>query len=94
MNTPHTPTPWNLEVNSAWANTCKDRGPIFECRLTPGAHIPVDQNERNAAYIVRAVNAHEELLGNLRYMADWFFDNGFPEKSEWTNAIIFKAEGK
>lgn len=65
----HTPTPWHLQSNFAWSDESKDRGAVFECHLVTGTHVPEDQNKANAAYIVRAVNAHEELIGLLKRIA-------------------------
>ena len=64
----HTPTPWHLNVNSAWSDATKDRGPVFVCTMVTGTHVLEDQNEANAAYIVRAVNSHERLLNLLKQM--------------------------
>lgn len=66
--TQHTPGPWNLNGNSAWADSCKDRGNVFECRLRTGTHITHSTNQANAALIVRAVNAHAELVAALESM--------------------------
>lgn len=66
----HTPTPWILNNNKGWHNGFKDRGSIFECHLATGTRVPENQNLTNAAFIVRSVNAHEELLlalKNARY---------------------------
>jgi len=55
----------------------------------------------NAAFIVRAVNAHEELLAALknasRMLSAWGEDNEFPEweaDKERIRQAIAKAEGK
>jgi hypothetical protein len=66
-----TPTPWNLSGNSAWWDGAKDRGAVFECRIRTGTHVPAGQNEANAAFIVRACNAHDDLLAALRSAERW-----------------------
>ena len=58
----HTPGDWILSGNTAYSESCKDRGHLFECNLSTGTHIPDDQNEANAEYIVRCVNSHDALL--------------------------------
>lgn len=64
----HTPTPWKLETNYAWHDGFKDRGSIFSCNMKVGTHVPEDQNIINAAFIVRAVNAHGELVNTLHHL--------------------------
>lgn len=62
----HTQTPWNLNGIAAWSDSCKDRGNIFLCDLRTGTHIPKDQNLINAAFIIKAVNAHEGFIKLLK----------------------------
>src|SRR5712671_3732782 len=61
-----TPVPWILSGISAYSDQCKDRGNLFSCNLSTGTHIPIEQNQINAAHIVRCVNSHQELLSALR----------------------------
>lgn len=58
--------PWHLNGNGAWADSCKDRGLVFECSLRTGTHIPENQNEVNAALIVRAVNSHDDMVAVIK----------------------------
>ncbi len=63
MNAPHTPTPW---VQKGRRVEVHGRGTIVECPLpTSGG---VFEATENAAFIVRACNAHEELVAALRWI--------------------------
>lgn len=100
----HTPTPWNYSENSvnAWSDSCKDRGNIFSCQLRTGTHIPENQNEINAGFIVRAVNSHEELLEACKRVLAMLEHCGYggsnisDEKAheKMLKDLIAKAEGK
>jgi hypothetical protein len=60
-NIQHTPTPWNfIDVMGACA-LYAGQMEILNFRN------PVPKARANAAFIVRAVNAHEELLENLKW---------------------------
>lgn len=107
MESKHTPTPWKVvsEKNEGTADPL-DR---TICILDKGGALIATMNENeldasgidNAAFIVSAVNAHEELLAALK-----LFDMGSaPEgdKFQWTfprekylqiKQAIAKAEGK
>jgi hypothetical protein len=90
----HTPTPWILNNNKGWHEGWKDRGSIFECHLATGTHVPEDQNQINAAFIVRAVNCHEELVLALKNL---LVANGnqkdFPNIWKEGARALAKAEG-
>lgn len=62
---PYSPLPWILNGNAAYSDGCKDRGSVFECRLATGTHVPAEQNNINAAYIVQAVNNHDSIVKAL-----------------------------
>lgn len=65
----HTPTPWNIEKGMS---LYPDALPYFVGRSQDGKMTPFQtagsRAEANAAFIVRAVNAHEELLTALRHI--------------------------
>ena len=72
----HTPTPWNIDNTDYGApliraKTCWMKGSrdVAKVLYHYGSEDPeVDQN---AAFIVRACNAHEELVEALRGMLEW-----------------------
>ncbi len=80
----HTPTPWIVD-----GNAIRDEAKF--CLAL------VEKNNRsaNAAYIVKCVNAHEELLAACKEALDWmlpeFRDADVTYKLE---IAIAKAEGK
>jgi hypothetical protein len=85
----HTPTPWHIEQardGHFMIHETEGKSGVHEISL---AHV---KEERNAAFIVRAVNAHEELLATLRtakgLMNVQGMDLGF------INEAIAKAEGQ
>ncbi len=57
----HTPGPWSISAIRGFDKKVVMAGniTIADCRC-------VDQAEANAEYIVKAVNSHEELLGQLK----------------------------
>ena len=65
----HTPTPWQIEKAPSW-NLLEKRN-SYTLKVTADgltvAMLGIDQ-DANAAYIVRAVNAHEALL---QLVKDW-----------------------
>lgn len=67
METNHTPTPWTSGVTRLIAGGYKSRissgsTPICEVFTTTGADPKRAETVANAAFIVRACNAHEKLL--------------------------------
>lgn len=87
----HTQTPWNLNGIAAWSDSCKDRGNIFLCDLRTGTHIPKDQNLINAAFIIKAVNAHEALLLACKSALITLCDDELYQKCKVTIATLESA---
>lgn len=86
----HTPTPWVLEGNSI-------NGKDFEGCIAMASGKSAHQNLINAAYIVRAVNSHEELLRAAKAMHDEFLSHSrgsVAHEDCWWCAAIARAEGK
>ena len=72
----HTPTPWAVDENypTTIIQVAGD-GSILECEFMEwdGENMNVgaaDLNEANAAFIVKAVNAHADLVGFVQEIAD------------------------
>ncbi len=96
--TQHTPTPWHTEQASDghfMIHETEGKSGVHEISL---AHV---KEERNAAFIVRAVNAHEELLATCQALISelrWTSKNGqFPGMDKViaeADKAIAKAEGK
>ena len=64
----HTPTPWKLEYDGSIRRQSDN---VLLMRLPPSnADLSHEQNKANAAFIVRAVNAHEALIEALDYCLD------------------------
>lgn len=57
----HTPTPWNLDSDDLgmWINAECNPIPLAKMCTKNNAHI----HEANAAFIIRAVNSHDALVG-------------------------------
>lgn len=80
--TKHTPTPWKHDKRGGQVRS-QDDAPIAT------ASYP------NAAFIVRAVNAHEELLNEVRsYLNDCENIFKLQETASRLKKVIAKAEGK
>ena len=97
MNTKHTPTPWCLG----------NHGGIFTHDLrfmvadTSGLDVVVSNMEElaNAAFIVRACNAHDDLVAALYAgLRHWHDTAGYPRKEpKWlapARAALAKAKGE
>lgn len=66
---PRTPGPWRQNVLLV---TDKRGGTIAHCTRWEGATVPKPEvAEANAAFIVRACNAHDELLAALKLAQLW-----------------------
>ncbi len=94
----HTPTPWKLHDMETATVVGPDHLAIADCNARSRS---TDECIENAAYIVRAVNCHQELLESLREvtaMLEGAYDG--KEDEEVTLAVtsalkaIAKAEGK
>jgi hypothetical protein len=66
----HTPTPWKLEhygigdSETQIVSYAENKGTKIIARLAP--HGDFEKRESDAAFIVRAVNAHDELIAALK----------------------------
>ena len=80
----HTPTPWKV------GEEYEILGPNEKVVATTYHNRP--EVEANAAFIVRAVNAHEELLEALRYVVD--SGESYERVQEIAVQAIAKAEGR
>lgn len=83
--------PWHLH-DMELGIICSDAGlGIVDCNADG-----IDKYIRlaNAAYIVRAVNAHEEMLGALKLMLVRISEQREPNLYNTVKDIIAKAEGK
>jgi len=75
-NTTHSPLPWHVGqgngAGSVFAASGRMRLEDGHTMLAPICKVIDFDGERdaNAEYIVRAVNCHDELLGNLLYVDD------------------------
>lgn len=92
----HTPTPWGaVKYESGWALI----GPTSDDKI---ARVEKTNGHANAAFIVRAVNAHEELLAALRSLTKQIHlgklnirkDFSLINAHAWATKIIAKTEEK
>jgi len=89
-NKPHTPTPWT-------AKTLKYKALIQGGVYNTDSHsiAVVDSCPDDAAFIVRAVNAHEELLAACKAARTYLnLDDAGPELDFQLSQAIAKAESK
>ena len=91
--TNHTPTPWHPH-DMEQGIVCTEGGlPIVDTNAKA-----LEQSERNAnaAFICRAVNAHEELLAMLKHEHDKLIEIDEAEHGDTCPVcdVIAKAEGK
>lgn len=90
----HTPTPWKQEKGTPWSY--ESNGQHFMGVGFPKS-VPSEQRDANMAFIVRAVNSHEELIDFLKAALPMFsrtmLYNGKPMQ-EAAFELIAKAEGK
>lgn len=84
----HTPTPWKTVKARTYVHIQDERGNCV-------ASCAYEQAVTNAAFIVRAVNSHEELLRLLKVCMGEMLANGWSHESlEDVEQAIAKAEGK
>lgn len=100
----HTPTPWHIaQPNGMLPKAAADR--IIQHKGAKIAetggniHMSDDENKANAEFIVRAVNAHDELVYTLRSCLSiagvWKTNQVTGETwGDMINAALAKAEGK
>ena len=68
----HTPTPWHVESTRYGPYVSSETDMVVaECSQRCG-NKPREQADANAALIVRAVNAHEQMVGALESVAQAF----------------------
>lgn len=65
MNAQHTPTPWTADDGAVWYGDRPIRVLIADCSPAGGN----DHAIGDATFIVRACNAHDELVAALREIA-------------------------
>lgn len=96
----HTPTPWR-EISSNMELQGRDGcliGELYGTTKHPNFPNPtIEQRRANAAFIVRAVNAQEELLLALEEVKAYLVRTGRRDARSYVEQIaeaIAKAEGK
>jgi len=93
MKHSHTATPWVYPTGSVTVRT--KVGSIHLCNMSNG--VPLKEQEANAEFIVRAVNAHDELVKAIKDLL-YLFDIGNmedePDEPEQVRAkkVLAKAE--
>jgi hypothetical protein len=97
--TKHTPTPWRVSPTgmSVWSGD-QDADSFTRICIRPEGKVSAKENEEwpaNAAFIVRACNAHDDLVSALQKWAVFMHENYTPEELTWfheTDAALAKAK--
>jgi hypothetical protein len=84
----HTATPWKASGSNVWSDETTRIAIASNSKQTCD-----DENEANAAHIVKCVNMHGELLEALRYSIGSTTDEGWKTYRKWVEKLIAKAEG-
>jgi hypothetical protein len=90
----HTPTPWQIEERDCGGYKLADADGEFLSYLCQSRYPDDrkdDEAEANAAFIVKACNAHDELVAALTAAADWIEEFALPamgDDSEGGNALL------
>jgi len=96
IKTEHTPTPWNLRYDEEMKTfvICASGKPNRD-QIILRDFYGYKTSEADVAFIVRAVNAHEDLVRKLKqYHGDMHFKTNIPCTSNCeTGLIIARAEG-
>jgi len=83
----HTPTPWHIK------ELTQDGYVVIGPLKREGAALVLKENVQDAAFIVRAVNAHEKLIESLRIALQIIENIGLPGnfsdsmKKDWQNLV-------
>lgn len=62
----HAPTPWKASGKIIKGNTCRDSSKVTIARVDSRGKFVPGCDEANAEFIVRACNAHDDLLEALK----------------------------
>jgi hypothetical protein len=90
----HTPTPWTASEDQILSKDLNKWGNWIVCEMPKGRDEiseAVEENKANAAYIVKCVNSHEELLEALKE-AHAMLENIGIEKGQYYGKAINKVE--
>lgn len=91
----HTPTPWQLGVENEYVEGINIwHGPvefIANVRGTKGMGNPQEVAKANAAFIVKAVNAHEDLVGLVKELKEVVAD-AYAPLGETLKALVYSAD--
>jgi len=94
----HTPTPWHLGEQTPWYIYTPGipTHRIAETCTTPDGSLLAKEAKANAAFIVRAVNAHEALLAIAKELLEdrLSLNADNPDLTTRAEQAIAKAEGK
>lgn len=91
METNHTPTPWNVGMNAYKGQIHVRAGKEI---LFTNTWKYEELTRANAAFIVRAVNSHEELLSWAKRYQESLEADGHSEGASQLAEVIAKAEAK
>ena len=95
MNMKHTPTPWILVYGDVIRNMDGER--VADCDTTAldtRPRPPIEKDKANAAFIVRACNAHGDLVAALESILVWDDGNLPGDILDDARAIVAKAKGE
>lgn len=88
----HTPTPWSMGKDGMICTP--DFHTLIAC-VGDENHISRDEHRANAAFIIHAVNSHEELLKHLKQLVASVNPQNHSDNNilEMCNEVISKVEG-
>lgn len=89
METKHTPTPWYLGMQPAtiFASSVNGIDPRI-CQTDGGANNTMKEAKANAAFIVRAVNSHDELVAAIQTVIDCHNEGDFYDRGRKVHHLI------
>lgn len=90
----HTPTPWKLaeSSHSRVSFIVSDKG--YAIGDVDVSSVTPEEAEANAAFIVRVVNCHEELVGWIKQFIEDFGDDLKTPVRLHAKKLLAKAEGR
>lgn len=98
MDTPtHTPLPWLGEVNGYLTTKAQDGKYTYIANFAL-VDLPMSENEANAAFALRAVNSHDDLVDALlrlyRNGDKHGWHDGYEADMDFASAVLSEAMGE
>lgn len=91
----HTPTPWKVDdINTKGKTRIAYKG--FSVAYTDISHRTEQEQEANAAHIVKCVNLHDELVAVVEFECDRLYQSGLysPDELARLKDLLRRARGE